>query len=476
MTFKVGTTPNSQWQALAPLLESLGWNKNQKADPETWYHADPTSANTKDKHLLLHTRPEIAIAHAMEQGESPTEAVEEWRTAEEHLVAFYKRNRANTVVIEVTTALQEPRECFEAIRDQLGLNADGELPKLTPPTKPQPLNQLLANQLIRQSCELSHLLAEAEACTLPLTDEVVSSPTVEIQELYQQLRNDARDKLDAEVTALKAEQLELKTALEEAKDEAELNLLQLSKAQEQLNQQAKEIAQYKEQMAQLQQERNELQQEVTTLKNEQTELKKSLEEAKEEGELTLHQLFQVQEHLEKHYLENKDLQKAIEEKDSKLTWLRAAKKDLEGSLKKSRSDNQKLKKSLSQAEVEIKELTNTLDTVHGSASWKLTKPLRAAAKPFSGNKQSAKKLAVLIEQSPYFDANWYLKQYKDVAGSKWNPAEHYIMHGAEEGRDPSPLFSTRKYLEAYVDVAETGTNPLVHFVKHGESEGRNPKP
>jgi hypothetical protein len=77
-----------------------------------------------------------------------------------------------------------------------------------------------------------------------------------------------------------------------------------------------------------------------------------------------------------------------------------------------------------------------------------------------------------IEQSPYFDGTWYLGEYPDVADAGLSPAEHYLHHGAAEGRDPGPDFSTEFYLRSYPDVAQAGTNPLVHFALFGQAEGR----
>ena len=41
-------------------------------------------------------------------------------------------------------------------------------------------------------------------------------------------------------------------------------------------------------------------------------------------------------------------------------------------------------------------------------------------------------------RSGLFDPNWYLEQNPDVAKSGMNPAKHYLLHGASEGRNPSP--------------------------------------
>src|SRR5262249_21699818 len=42
-----------------------------------------------------------------------------------------------------------------------------------------------------------------------------------------------------------------------------------------------------------------------------------------------------------------------------------------------------------------------------------------------------------------------------------------------EGRDPSRSFSTHGYLSRNQDVMAAGVNPLEHFVRHGAAEGRS---
>ena len=84
-----------------------------------------------------------------------------------------------------------------------------------------------------------------------------------------------------------------------------------------------------------------------------------------------------------------------------------------------------------------------------------------------------KKIAV-IEQSGFFDSDWYLGNYSDVAEKGWNPVEHYLRFGSKEKRNPSPVFDTAWYLERYPDVAKSGMNPLLHYIRMGRSEGRQP--
>src|SRR5688572_8388061 len=84
--------------------------------------------------------------------------------------------------------------------------------------------------------------------------------------------------------------------------------------------------------------------------------------------------------------------------------------------------------------------------------------------------------ARIIHASGLFDSAWYLETYPDVAARKVDPLQHYIRHGAREGRDPNRLFSSSWYLASNADVTESGLNPLVHFVLRGAKEGRNPGP
>ena len=81
-----------------------------------------------------------------------------------------------------------------------------------------------------------------------------------------------------------------------------------------------------------------------------------------------------------------------------------------------------------------------------------------------------------IAESGLFSADWYLDQYQDVAAAGQDPLEHYLLYGAEEGRDPGPEFSTTGYLSRYHDVVDAGINPLLHYIRYGKNEGRSTKP
>src|SRR5947199_9440292 len=82
----------------------------------------------------------------------------------------------------------------------------------------------------------------------------------------------------------------------------------------------------------------------------------------------------------------------------------------------------------------------------------------------------------LLVAHPFFDADWYVRRYQDVADAGIHPLQHYLKFGAREGRDPNPLFDTNWYLQQHPDVAEAGINPLLHWFGEGISLGYWPHP
>lgn len=78
----------------------------------------------------------------------------------------------------------------------------------------------------------------------------------------------------------------------------------------------------------------------------------------------------------------------------------------------------------------------------------------------------------LVVGSGFFDPEYYLKTYPDVAESKCDPVDHYLQHGALEGRRPSRIFDAAGYLRENPDVQAAGVNPIVHWMQHGRFEDR----
>lgn len=77
-----------------------------------------------------------------------------------------------------------------------------------------------------------------------------------------------------------------------------------------------------------------------------------------------------------------------------------------------------------------------------------------------------KRRARKIEASPLFDADWYRKRYPDAGDASLDPALHYIVAGAAEGRRPHPLFDPGCYRANNPDVADEGrfSNQLIPVI------------
>ena len=87
--------------------------------------------------------------------------------------------------------------------------------------------------------------------------------------------------------------------------------------------------------------------------------------------------------------------------------------------------------------------------------------LRALKRVFRARALIRRRLSVL-RGAGGVDANWYRYRYPDVAKAKVEPALHYLLYGAYEGRDPNADFSTLDYIRQHPDVWESGLDPLSH--------------
>lgn len=125
-----------------------------------------------------------------------------------------------------------------------------------------------------------------------------------------------------------------------------------------------------------------------------------------------------------------------------------------------------------------------------STSWRITAPVRTIASWVpEGVRNRLRTLTRIarrnvqwkcqyraLNRSPLFDKNWYLDQYSDVRASNLDPLRHYLLVGANEGRNPSEKFDSTYYLSQYPDVKDAGLNPLFHYIRAGQREGRTPLP
>ncbi|QDH15835.1 glycosyltransferase [Oecophyllibacter saccharovorans] len=86
----------------------------------------------------------------------------------------------------------------------------------------------------------------------------------------------------------------------------------------------------------------------------------------------------------------------------------------------------------------------------------------------------------------YFNPQWYLERYPEVAqliaeGRYHSPLHHYLTNETPAAFDPDPDFSEKWYLETFPDVQEAifqgaFRNGFAHFLQAGVREGRPPCP
>jgi GT2 family glycosyltransferase/glycosyltransferase involved in cell wall biosynthesis len=73
----------------------------------------------------------------------------------------------------------------------------------------------------------------------------------------------------------------------------------------------------------------------------------------------------------------------------------------------------------------------------------------------------------------YFDPEYYLSKYPDVAITKFNPLVHYCTYGWVESRSCHPTYSFSEYLALHPDLRQAQVNPFLHFLLKGKKEGRS---
>jgi GT2 family glycosyltransferase len=79
----------------------------------------------------------------------------------------------------------------------------------------------------------------------------------------------------------------------------------------------------------------------------------------------------------------------------------------------------------------------------------------------------------LLLRSEWFDAGWYLANSPDVVAAGIDPALHYFLFGAAEGRAPGPLFDEEYYLSQLTEPLNQPSG-LFHYLLYGKAAGLKP--
>ncbi|NMQ27650.1 hypothetical protein E4Q23_07710 [Candidatus Accumulibacter phosphatis] len=241
--------------------------------------------------LLFFTRAETALAQALMCGIEPFQFIKDWEVNTRHLIRFQRRYRQRALLLSAESANENPHTLAETTRTiGLALNVATESVGREPPSSGE-TERFLARRLVTDNPSIGALESELDARAQPLGDLPPRASEVALDALlkcYLQTRQDRdqlRSKLDLVQCEFERVVLEKQTVegihaatgaqLEEFKARA----LKLERAGEELE-------------------------------GSNRSLQVSKREALEENGLLLIQLHEVQEELEKVFLEKQQLEQA----------------------------------------------------------------------------------------------------------------------------------------------------------------------
>lgn len=468
---------------------------------------------SQPKALVIWPQPGPYIADYLAGGKTTEQALEQWQTLAEQVLALFRRHRRQLALLgmgpgeALTVAGKLPEEWLEATT-QAGTTLQ-RLPQ------PAPLYCLAAAQLVAQDASLQKLLAyltaSSLACSAPKegatgtvqaaleslhTLEKSAEQTAEQREKEKRLREEAECKREAveqantqlsqklqnrlEENALLLQQLHsVQEALEEALLQRKDNEAALAQAEQKRDTHASALEKEKQHHKAAAKALKNAEQKVTELQKNAQQLLQQLKQA----ETNSAKAQETARNVVKEMSARKDAETARaqaekqlqtltqtldstrEENELLLAQLHTVQETLESNYLMAQADNVQTQQETQQ---QIHELKSVITWLRAHAY----RHAAAAYRDSRSYKKTLPRLLLLLEQSELFDADWYRAQYADVAESNMNPAEHFIKFGAMEGRNPSPLFNTEFYLEKHPDVAASGQHPLLHYLRDGFKEQR----
>ena len=257
--------------------------------------------------LLLFNAPVPTIARHMADAVEPADALAQWRQHAEQVLAVVRQNRRRMTLIALEAARVDPGAFTDLIGERFGLALKRSLDTGDAGDDPGAVFRMMAENAVWQSPEVRNLAAELEANALPMPpSHGLLLPAVE--EVYSEF-NTLVERTRARKEAHKAESSQKQTPDDSASNAR-------------------------------------------------------IRDLEEENELLLQQLHHVQEELESYFLENRDLQRKLDE----------------------------AQKQQKEFEIQARKATNMLNDVHASISWKITAPLRFLVSPFMrGDKAASRK-------------------------------------------------------------------------------------
>lgn len=483
-------------------------------------------ATPEIKLVLCIDSPETLIGKQLELGQLMRDALNIWHSQILEVLHLQQQHRRQILLVQTNSLLINPLEAPDWVTRSFSTTLQADLGTKLENTQLLSNNfyQLMASQALRQNPETESTWQRLIASCLPLVDEpylifdldALQKTAIDYKdqklleskeenELLEQQLFLVQEKLEQQLHKNQTIELECQ-ALEQQKLALKKQYTQLDSVYQD------EVAGLIAKLQKAEQNNQVLSQKNTTLQSYLEEQKADLEsatdahknteekvlECKDENELLTQQLLQAQEELEENSLKlqqstatysqfkqrSQQAQIKLELKVKELTVEKHA-TNIKLSLlqQQGQEELEQLKKQIEDLNLELAlasyKLVSTqvdLNAITESKLWKGVSPVRKFVSLLKRKDPTRVKLQSevdLIMSSEYFDLAWYVSKYSDVAESGVNPAEHYLLHGATEGRLPGPNFDGNWYLSQYSDVAESNINPLLHYILFGAQEGRS---
>ncbi|WP_346351642.1 hypothetical protein N2M06_03820 [Oceanimonas sp. AH20CE76] len=437
MTLTFAAAAFCNWQLASPALRQLVSEHELKVTELAGAAVLEELEHAGGNLVLLYAPLYMALEQAAARGTEPSQAVALWQHNAALLAHFCKKMRGKALLFNLADILAAP-QLFHTLCAQHWPAL--ELPEqATPAIKhtTSALQRLMAENMLASNAELQSLEQQLQALAQPLGSFSSSLAMADL------------DKLLADFQAGK---------------QAHINW---QNTEQQLSQQ---------------------QQRIASLSHEKDAAQSALAEQKQENELLLEQLHQVQETLETNLQHSTTLEQQHKAAEQKIAQLTKERDQARNSAKKMTSELQQenclLLEQLFTVQEELEKHLSPPPSVPLSVvAPKEPVSNKPAVKPSSlkgkmkkrAEKKQLQRRAAELAASSLFNGDWYLKQYPDVAADKLfasNPALHYLKCGGFEGRNPSPGFNSQDYLDANPDVAAAGFNPLYHYLRFGQAEKR----
>ncbi len=221
------TPPHNALERIEPFLERIDLDSCLRNLKETWAvnPVDDGDGPHRIRAVYTYARPEYAVAQAIADGAAPEDALREWQAAINRMLAEFRPNRRQSLLVEATSAF---RHAGAPLPGQPAHTPAAGAKALETTGGISPIHLALATLAVYQASDIRYLMGELAASTAPLPGWD-RPPQLDLQLIQQNLG------VSKQVyEALEAELATTKTKLKDHEEENELLLLQLHQVQEEL--------------------------------------------------------------------------------------------------------------------------------------------------------------------------------------------------------------------------------------------------